>query len=87
MPKTCQSSNAPSVCDVEIHSGACIGLIHIDALHVFHHEAQEIRRSLDTHVVKGMMIDIIIIFIVIIQNISDHVSNVALSSHLVGCRK
>ena len=86
MPKAHQVSNVPSVCDIEIHSGVCISLIHINALHIFHHEAQEIRRSLNTHVVKGTMVDVVVVFIIIIQNISDHVSNMALSSHLVGFR-
>ena len=84
MPEIHQSSNAPPVCDVEVHPGTCIHLIHINALHVFHRETQEVRGSLDTHVMEGTTVDVVVVFIVIIQNISDHVSNVTLSGHLVG---
>ena len=84
MPETCQASNPTPVCDVEVHSGMCICLIHINALHVFHCETQEVRGSLNTHAMKSTMVDVVVVFIVIIQNIPDHVSNVTLSGHLVG---
>ena len=66
MPEIRQSSDAPPVCDVEVHPGTCIRLIHINALHVFHRETQEVGGSLNTHVMEGTTVDVVVIFIVII---------------------